>query len=130
MAKYLTRVSLVLTATLTAVALSLPLATASGQSSPTTPQTIVGEVTDTMCAPSKSHLGMMAKTPNMGHDASSCAKECARIGAKYALLDNQTGKVYQVDDQAKIAQFAGHRVKVTGTLTASGIRVANVNAIG
>lgn len=37
----------------------------------------------------------------------SCTKECAKIGAKYVLLDNQTGKVYQVDDQAKIAEFAG-----------------------
>lgn len=127
MTKYLTRISLALAA----VVLSLPpLATLSGQSSPTTPQTIVGEVTDTMCAPSKSHLSMMAKMPNMGHDASSCAKECAKIGAKYVLLDNQTGKVYQVDDQAEIAQFAGRRAKLTGTLTASGIKVAKVNAIG
>jgi hypothetical protein len=127
MIKHLTRISLALAA----VALSLsPLATLSGQSSPTTAQTIVGEVTDTMCAPSKSHAGMMAKMPTMGHDASSCGKECARIGAKYVLLDNQTGKVYQVDDQAKIAQFAGLRVKVTGTLTASAIKVTNVNAIG
>jgi len=127
MTKYLTRISLALAA----VALSLaPLTTLSGQSSPTTPQTIVGEVTDTMCAPSKSHVSMMAKMSNMGHDASRCAKECARIGGKYVLLDNQTGNVYQVDDQAKIAQFAGHQVKVTGTLTASGIKVANINAIG
>ena len=127
MTKHLNRISLAVAA----VALSLsPPATFSGQSSPTTPQTIVGEVTDTMCAPDKSHIGMMAKKPNMGHDASSCAKECARIGAKYVLLDNQTGKVYKVDDQAKIAQFAGLRVKVTGTLTASGIKVADVDAIG
>jgi hypothetical protein len=126
MARHLTRISLALAA----VALSLSPATISGQSSQTTPQTIVGEVTDTMCAPSKSHLGMIAKMPNMGHDASNCARECARIGAKYVLLDNDTGKVYQVDDQAKIAQFAGHRVKVTGTLTASGIKVEDINAIG
>jgi len=127
MTKHLTRTSLALAT----VALPMsPLATLSEQSSPATPQTVVGEVTDTMCAPSKSHLGMMAKMPNMGHDASSCAKECARIGAKYVLLDNQTGKVYQVDDQARVAQFAGLRVKVTGTLTASGIKVANINAIG
>lgn len=25
-------------------------------------------VTDTMCAPSKSHFCMMAKTPNVGHE--------------------------------------------------------------
>lgn len=124
MSTYLTRISLAL------ASVALSLSTLSGQSSPTTPQTIVGEVTDTMCAPAKSHSGMMAKMPNMGHDASSCAKECAKIGAKYVLLDNQTGKVYKVDDQAKIAEFAGRRVKVTGTLTARGIKVANINAIG
>jgi hypothetical protein len=126
MAIHLTHISLALAA----VALSLSPAAISGQSSQTTPQTIVGEVTDTMCAPFKSHSGMIAKMPNMGHDASNCARECARIGAKYVLLDNDTGKVYQVDDQAKIAQFAGHRVKVTGTLTASGIKVDDINAIG
>ena len=94
MTKYLTRISLALAA----FALSMsPLAMLSGQSSPTTPQTILGEVTDTLCAPSKSHLDTMAKMPNMGRDASRCAKECAKIGAKYVLLDNQTGKVYKVD---------------------------------
>ena len=125
MTRYLTRISWALAAV--ALSLAPPLF---GQSDPITPQAIVGEVTDTMCSPSKSHSGMMAKMPNMGHDASSCVKECAKIGAKYVLLDNQTGKVYQVDDQTKIAQFAGHRVKVTGTLTASGIKVASVNVIG
>jgi len=127
MTAYLTRVSLALAA----IALSLPpLATFSGQSNPTTLQAIVGEVTDTMCAPSKSHSNMIARKPNMGHDASSCVKECAKIGARYVLLDNKTGKVYQVDDQTRIAQFAGQRVKVTGTLTAGGIKVANINMIG
>jgi hypothetical protein len=127
MIKHLTRISVALAAVVLSL---LPLATISGQPSPTSPQTIIGEVTDTICAPSKSHSGIMAKMPNMGHDASSCAKECAKIGAKYVLLDNQTGRVYQVDDQARIAQFAGQRVKVTGTLTANGIKVENVNVIG
>ena len=124
MNKYLTRISLALASVV------FSLATLSGQSSPNTQQVIVGEVTDTMCAPSKSHVNMMAKMPNMGRDASSCTKECAKIGAQYVLLDSQTGKVYEVDDQAKVAQFAGHRVKVTGTLTARGLKVVNINAIG
>src|ERR1700758_118592 len=127
MTKYSARILLALAA---AGLIVPPLTTLSAQSSPTTPQTIVGEVTDTICAPSKSHLGTIAKMPDMGHDASSCAKECAKIGAKYVLLDSQTGKVYQVADQARIAQFAGHRVKVEGTLTASGIKVANISALG
>lgn len=127
MSNHLTRISLAFASVAFSLAL---LATLSGQASPTTPQTIVGEVTDTMCAPSKSHVEMMAKMPNMGHDASSCTKECTKIGGHYVLLDPQTGKVYEVDDQAKIAQFAGHRVKVTGTLTAHGIKVVEINAIG
>lgn len=126
MTKYLTLTLMVLVVAV----IILPPLTLSAQSSPTTPQTIVGEVTDTMCAPSKSHSGMMAKMPNMGRDASSCAQECTKIGAKYVLLDNQTGKVYEVDDQSRIAQFAGRRVRVTGTLTAGRIRVANINVLG
>lgn len=87
-------------------------------------------MTDTICAPSRSHAGMMAKMPNMGRDAATCAQQCAKIGANYVLLDDKTGKVYQVDDQAKVAQWAGHRVKVTGVLTANRIKVTNINAIG
>ena len=127
MTKYSTRILLALSA----VAFSLqPLTILSAQSGPNTSQTIVGEVTDTMCAPSKSHSGMMAKMPNMGHDSSSCTKECAQIGAKYVILDNQTGKIYEVDDQKKIVQFAGHRVRVMGTLTANRIKVTDITALG
>lgn len=126
MSKYLT---LGLSA-LAAVVFTLSPLTLAGQSRQTTLQTIVGEVTDTMCAPSKSHSNMMTTMSKMGHDAASCTRECAKIGAKYVLLDNQTGKVYHVDDQTRIAQFAGHRVEITGMLTASGIKVTNINLIG
>lgn len=110
--------------------LALSLAAFSGQSVEGSQQTITGEVTDTFCAPSRSHAGMMKKMPNMGRDAVSCTQECAQIGAKYVLLDDETGKVYQVEDQAKIAQSAGHKVRVTGKLTANRITVTNVSRIG
>lgn len=126
MTKRLTRISLV-SATF---ALTLSLAAFSGQSGEGSQQTITGEVTDTFCAPQRSHAGMMAKMPNMGHDAATCTQECAKIGAKYVLLDDKTGKVYPVEDQERVAQSAGQKVKVTGTLTAKGIKVTNVNPIG
>jgi hypothetical protein len=56
MTRYLTRISWALAAV--ALSLAPPLA---GQSNPTTPQAIVGEVTDTMCSPSKSHSGMKSQ---------------------------------------------------------------------
>ena len=109
-------------------ALVLSLTAFSAQSGEGSQQTITGEVTDTLCAPTRSHAGMMGKMQNMGNNAASCAQQCAKIGAKYVLLDNETGKVYQVDDQAQISQFAGRHVKVTGTLIANGIKVTNINA--
>ena len=125
MTKFLTRISCVFAT----FALILSLGGFSGQSGDGSQKTITGEVTDTFCAPSRSHAGMMAKMPNMGRDAASCTRECAKIGAKYVILDDGDGKIYQVEDQAKIAESAGRRVKVTGTLTANRIKVTNISAI-
>ncbi len=109
--------------------LALPLWALSGQSVDASPKGFTGEVTDTMCAPSGSHTSMMAKMPAMGRDAATCTKKCAEIGAKYVLMDESTKTVYQLDDQAKAAQFVGHRVRVTGTLVGTLIKVTAVNAI-
>ena len=113
-----------------AMLLALPLWALSGQSGEGSPKGFTGEVTDTMCAPSGSHTSMMAKMPAMGRDSVTCTKKCAEIGAKYVLMDESTKTVYQLDDQAKAAQFAGHRVRVTGTLVGTLIKVTAVNAIG
>jgi hypothetical protein len=112
------------------VLLALPLVALSGQSGEASPKGFTGEVTDTMCAGAGSHTSMIAKMPAMGSDAATCTKKCAQIGAKYVLIDEATKTVYQLDDQAKAAQFAGRKVKVTGTLVGSLIKVSNVNAIG
>lgn len=125
MTKFLTRISCVFAT----FALIFSLTGFSGQSGDSSQKTFTGEVTDTFCAPSRSHAGMMAKMPNMGRDAASCTRECATIGAKYVLLDDETGKTYEVEDQAKIAESAGRRVRVTGTLTANRMKVTSVSAI-
>ena len=124
--------NLIRTSSLSFVAalLMFPLWTVSGHSNPAAPKTITGEVTDTICAPSGSHAAMMAKMPNMGHDSATCAKQCAQIGGKYAVIDDSTKQVYTVADQSKVEAFAGQKVRVTGTLEGNKINVTEVNQLG
>ena len=69
-------------------------------------QTFTGVVTDTMCGADHK---MMNVTPD-----SKCVRECVKAGAKFALLVGS--KVYTLSDQKTPDQFAGEKVKVTGTL--------------
>jgi hypothetical protein len=45
-----------------------------------------------------------------------CTAKCTKAGSKYVLYSAAIKKVCALDDQTKPEQFAGHRVKVTGTL--------------
>ena len=69
-------------------------------------QTFTGIITDSMCG--KDHA-MMKVTPD-----SKCVVECVKHGSKYALHDGKTA--YVLSDQKTPEQFAGRKVKVTGTL--------------
>jgi hypothetical protein len=70
-------------------------------------QTFMGVITDTMCG--KDH-SMMHVKPD-----SKCVLECVKHGtSKYALFDGKN--VYLLSDQKTPEQFAGQKVKVTGTL--------------
>src|SRR6516225_9638873 len=69
-------------------------------------QTFTGIITDSMCG--KDHA-MMKVSPD-----SKCVQECARLGSKYALFDGKTA--YVLSDQNTPKQFAGQKVKITGTL--------------
>ena len=72
------------------------------------PQTFTGVITDTMCG--KDHA-MMKVSPD-----SKCVVECTKHdkSTKYALFDGKN--VYVLSDQKTPEQFAGKKVKVTGTL--------------
>jgi hypothetical protein len=111
------------------VALFVPMLLWSGQSGLQS-KTFTGEVMDSICAPSGSHAATMAKTPGMGNDNETCTKKCVAMGAKYVLYDPTSHAVYSVEDHGKLAQFAGHKVRVTGTLNGSVIEVSNVNELG
>ena len=111
-----------------AVLLTAPLSKLPARSGTT--NTFRGEVTDTFCAQSGSHNAMMAKMASLGRDKQTCAKECAKIGAKYVLYDDAKKKVYKLDDQAKAEALVGKRVRVSGTLEGDAIRVASLEALG
>jgi len=76
------------------------LAGATGQ------KTFQGVITDSMCG--KDHA-MMKVNPD-----SKCTVECAKHGSKYALFDGRNA--YVLSDQKTPEQFAGQKVKVSGTL--------------
>ena len=88
--------------------------------------TFTGEIMDSLCAKNGSHDKMMQDMKSMGHDKSSCSAQCVRVGAKYVLYDSAKQQIYQLNDQEKAAEFAGHKVHVSGTLEKMKIKVANI----
>lgn len=77
-----------------------------------------GEISDTQCAMnvhslSHSHQEMITKN-TFGTDAGSCARTCVRRGGEWVLRSGV--EVYKLQNQAGIEQFAGHKVRVAGTL--------------
>jgi hypothetical protein len=81
-------------------------------------KTFVGEIGDSMCG--LKHM--------MGGNAKDCTLECVKAGSKFILADTAAGQVYDLSDQAKARDFAGHKVKVTGTLKGKTIEVASIEA--
>ena len=75
-----------------------------------------GWVTDTMCG---------AKGASAKH--ADCAKKCVDGGhGKYALYNPADKKVYTLDPQEKLAEHAGHFVKVTGSVEGDIIKVKSI----
>ncbi|HVB55575.1 MAG TPA: DUF5818 domain-containing protein [Candidatus Acidoferrales bacterium] len=80
-----------------------------------------GEIMDSQCAKNGSH-DMMLKKEGMADKigtpmgAKMCTQNCVKNGGKYVLFNSASKTVYQLDDQTKPADFAGGKVKVTGTL--------------
>jgi hypothetical protein len=82
------------------------------------PKTFVGEISDSMCG--VKHM--------MEGGAKECTQKCVDGGSKYVLADAANDKVYQLSDQSKPKEFAGQKVKVTGTLKGDTINVASIEA--
>lgn len=90
--------------------------------------TYSGEIMDSLCAKDGSHAKMMDQMKSMGRDKQTCAQKCVQLGAKYVLVDQAKNKVYDLDDQDKAAEFAGHKVQVKGTLEKKKIKVSSIES--
>ncbi len=55
----------------------------------------------------------------------ACAKRCAERGDKLVFVTEE-GKIYQVADQDKVKEHAGHKVTVSGTMDGDTIHVEDV----
>ena len=80
-----------------------------------------GEIMDSQCAATGSHASMLKmsgmgdKDPNDPVAKKMCTQKCVQMGGKYVLYDAAKKAVHQLDDQDKAREFAGQKVKITGT---------------
>lgn len=77
---------------------------------------MTGYISDAKCAKD------VAKVESDAH--AGCAQGCAKKGA--ALVFVSGGKVYKVDDQAKVQDHAGHKVTITGKVDGDTLKVDSV----
>jgi hypothetical protein len=77
-----------------------------------------GMVSDSICG------ARHVKHPEL--DSPRCTRECVRTGAKYILIDGDTSYNLQ-GNFAQLAQFAGQRAKISGSLQGSTIRVSSIS---
>lgn len=98
------------------------------QSEPAGLQTFSGEVMDDICAKDGTHAKMMAQMKSMGNDPVVCSRKCRQLGAKYVLLDREKNAVYGLADQDKAEEFAGQKVRISGTLDKKKIKIAKIEA--
>jgi hypothetical protein len=73
-----------------------------------------GYIVDQSCA---------SKPAMKGNEA--CARKCIKGGSSAVLL-TADAKVYKLDDQAKAAEHAGHKVKISGTLDRDTVKVEEI----
>lgn len=85
--------------------------------------TLHGAIEDSQCAynvhsDARSHEWMTKRNVQGASDDESCTHHCVKdMGGSYVLLTKKD--VYKLDDQVKAEQFAGKKVKVSGSLDES-----------
>jgi hypothetical protein len=85
-----------------------------------------GEIMDSQCASMGTHERMMKglNSPN----AKDCTQKCIGLGGKYVLFDPGTKTTYQIDDQQKVAAYAGQQVSVKASFDA-GSKTIHVESV-
>ena len=98
-------------------------ATLAAAPAPHHPQTIIGVISDDMCAEA-GHASM-----RMGPTDAECTIACVDThGTSFVLVAGRD--VYTLSDQQLPRKFAGQRVRVTGTIeTSKGGKIFHLNSI-
>ena len=78
--------------------------------------TLTGWIADSKCGVQAAHDG-----------ARECTIKCVKEGAKYVFVNDADKKVYVVDAQDKVADHAGHHVKVTGTVEGGTLKLTSID---
>jgi hypothetical protein len=74
-----------------------------------------GYITDSKCGAKAAHEG-----------ARECTIKCVKAGSKYVFVNDADKKVYEIDDQKKVAEHAGHHVMVKGTVTGDKLKLNSI----
>ncbi|HEY2460936.1 MAG TPA: hypothetical protein VGI16_09015 [Candidatus Acidoferrum sp.] len=77
-----------------------------------------GYIADSKCNVQAAHDG-----------ARECTIKCVKEGAKYVFVSDGDKKVYAIDDQAKVAEHAGHHVTVTGTVDGDSMKLSSIEMV-
>lgn len=77
-------------------------------------RSFTGEIMDSQCAMMGSHDPAGYKMTNT-NNPKDCTLKCVGMGGKFVLYDAAKKATYMLDDQEKPKDFAGQKVKVTGT---------------
>ena len=78
---------------------------------------MTGYISDVTCAKKD-----VAKAESDAH--AGCAAGCAKKGA--ALVFVSGGKIYQLEDQAKVTEHVGHKVTITGKVDGETLKIDSV----
>jgi hypothetical protein len=78
--------------------------------------TWTGWIADSKCGVQAAHDG-----------ARECTIKCIKEGAKYVFVNDGDKKIYAIDAQDKVADHAGHHVKVTGTLDGEKLKLTAID---
>jgi hypothetical protein len=99
------------------IALTLALAAGTfGSYALAAPQTVTGNLTDSMCT---------TKHMMPGKTNAECARECVKAGAHYVIVSGS--KIYNVSgDQKQFYQLAGQKVRVSGDVKGNTIAVSSI----
>ena len=84
----------------------------------TAADSIVGYISDKVCAKKEG-----AKAASDAHKG--CAECCVKKGSDVVLVTTD-GKIYELDQQDKAKEFAGDKVKVTGSVSGDSISVTSI----